>query len=263
VEALACSGVMHRARAWVIRFRPGAHPKEIDRPRRYQRCSITSIFAPRAVDVQEDKEIAVLAESLGRPRHLAVLDLDKSALAGEAARLSSIGTFAIEVVDRATWIAMRRLESTGLLQFTQESRLLHRCATLREEGPESAFLAQRAAQLMGEAQRAVRMAKVLASGGLPEEVPALLAKVLQKAGAARMVERAELPAGSSSATDADIRRLVECDALPVDALNILDASRPGAGLPPDDAGRAVLAVAERFLGAVGKPVPIEARRRAA
>ena len=34
-----------------------------------------------------------------------------------------------------------------------------------------------------EAQRALRMAKVLASGGFPEEAPALLAKVLQKAAA--------------------------------------------------------------------------------
>jgi SNF2-related domain/Helicase conserved C-terminal domain len=199
----------------------------------------------------------------GRPRILAVLELDKSALAGEAARLSSIETFAIEVIDRATWIAMRRLESTGLLQFTHESRLLHRSATLNVEGAESASSEQRAAELMGEALRALRMAKVLASGGFPEEVPALLSKVLQKAGAARMAERAELSAGSAAATDADIRRLVDCDALPVDALAVLDASRPSAGLPHDDAVRAPVAAAERLLGAIGKPVAIESSCRAA
>jgi hypothetical protein len=199
----------------------------------------------------------------GRPRVLAVLDLDKSALVGEVARLSSMEAFAVEVIDRATWVAMRRLESTGLLQFTHESRLLYRSATLNDEGAQSASSEQRAAQLMGEAQRALRMAKVLASGGFPEEVPALLAKVLQKAGAARMAERAELSAGSSAATDADIRRLVDCDALPVDALAILDASRLSSALPSGHAIRALATVAERFMVAIEKLVPIESNRRAA
>jgi hypothetical protein len=199
----------------------------------------------------------------GRPRVLAVLDLDKPALAGEIARLSSMETFAIEVIDHATWITMRRLESTGLLQFTYESRLLHRSATLKEKGAETVSSEQRVAHFTGEAQRALRMAKLLASGGFPEEVPALLAKALRKAGAARMAERAELASGSSAATDADIRRLVECGAMPVEALAILDASRPSAGLPPDDAVRALVTLAERFLGAIGKPVPIDASRRAA
>jgi hypothetical protein len=78
-----------------------------------------------------------------------------------------------------------------------------------------------------------------------------------------MAERAELSAGSSAATDADIRRLVDCDALPVDALAILDASRLSSALPSDYAIQALATVAERFLVAIEKPVPIESNRRAA
>jgi hypothetical protein len=199
----------------------------------------------------------------GRPRVLAVLDLDKSALAEEIARLSSVEAFAIEAIDRATWLAMRRLASTGLLQFTHESHVLHRSPALNQEGAESASSGQRATQLMAEAQRALRMAKVLASGGFPEEVPALLAKVVQKAAAVRLTERAELPIGASTASDADIRRLVERDALPEAALAILDAIQPSAKLPTDDDVKALVTAAERLLAAVGKPAPLEANRLAA
>ncbi len=107
------------------------------------------------------------------------------------------------------------------------------------------------------------MAKVLASGGFPEEAPALLAKVLQKAGAARMAERSELPAGASTASDTDIRRLVERGEFPPDALVILDASQPSAGPLAPDGINALVSTAEQSLTAIGSDVLAEPSLRAA
>jgi hypothetical protein len=199
----------------------------------------------------------------GRPKILAVLDLDKATLADEIVRLSSVDAFAVDAIDRATWLAMQRLASTGLLQFTHESRVLHRSSEFAEEATESLSSDQRAVQLMAEAKRALRMAWVLASGGFPEEVPALLAKAVHKAGAARMADRAVLFAQASTATDADIKRLVEQDVLPADALTTLDTSQPSAGPPADDAVKALVAKVEQLITAIERPVPIMASRRAA
>ena len=105
---------------------------------------------------------------------------------------------------------------------------------------------------MEEAHRMLRMAKVLASGGFPEEAPSRLAKVIQKAAAAHMAERSELPAGASAASDTDVRRLVERGTFPADALAVLDASQPSAGLPAPDRMSALMATAERILTAIGR-----------
>ncbi len=199
----------------------------------------------------------------GRPKLLVVFDLDAPTLAAETARLSSVGSVAVDVVDRTMWLAMQRFAASGLLQFTHESRLLHRSATLIEQGADALAPDQRSAQLIEEAQRALRMAKVLASGGFPEEAPVLLAKVLQKAGAARMAARTELPAGASTATGTDIRRLVERGELPADALAILDASQPSAGPPAPDSINALVSTAEQILMAIGHRVPAEPSLRAA
>jgi hypothetical protein len=199
----------------------------------------------------------------GRPKLLAVLDVDQAALTDEVARLSSSSTVAVDVIDRPTWLTMRRLATSGLLQFTHESRVLHRSAALNEEGAESSSPDERSAQLLAEAQRSLGMAKVLASGGFPEEAPALLARVLQKAAAARMAERAELPTGATAATDMDIRRLIEQDVLPADALAILDASQPSAGPQVDDDIKVLIAAAEQFLAAITRPVAATPTRRAA
>lgn len=199
----------------------------------------------------------------GRPKLLVVFDLDPSTFAAETARLASIDSVAVDVVDRTTWLAMQRFAASGLLQFTHESRLLHRSAALVEHGDHVPAPDERSGQLMAEAQRALRMAKVLACGGFPEEAPALLAKALQKAGAARMAERAELPAGASTTSDTDIRRLVERGEFPPDALAILDASQPSAGLPAPDGVNALVATAEQILTAIGHNVPAAPSLRAA
>ena len=129
--------------------------------------------------------------------------------------------------------------------------------------PESPAPDHRSGPLIEEAQRALRMAKVLASGGFPEEVPALLAKVLQKAGAARMAERAELSAEASTASDTEIRWLVECGEFSADAFAILDASQPSAGPPASDVIDVLVSTAEQILLTIGPPVPVESSLRAA
>jgi hypothetical protein len=198
-----------------------------------------------------------------RPKLLVVFDLDAPTLAAETARLASRDSVAVDVVDRTTWLAMQRFAAAGLLQFTHEPRLLHRSITLIEQRADAPAPDQRAGQMIEEAQRALRMAMVLASGGFPEEAPALLAKVLQKAGAARMAERSELPAGASIASDTDIRRLVERGEFPPDALAILDASQPSAGPPAPDVINALVSIAEQILMAIGRAVLAEPSLRAA
>src|SRR5580704_14719077 len=189
----------------------------------------------------------------GRAKLLAVLDLDQAALAAEVVRLSaSAAGIAFEAIDRATWLAMRRLAASGLVQFTHESRMLHRAASLDEDTVSAPVAPDgRAADLMAEAERALRMAKVLAAGGFPEEAPALLAKALAKAAAGRLAERHELPAAASSAADADIRRLVEREVMPTEALDLLDATQPSSGCPDPATVAQLLATAERVLAMSG------------
>jgi hypothetical protein len=187
----------------------------------------------------------------GRPKLLVVLDLDPQAMAAETARLSAVDAVAVDVLDRTVWLAMQRFAASGLLQFTPGARLLHRAAGLVEHPADAPAPDRRAAELAAEAQRTLRMAKVLASGGFPEEAPMLLAKAVQKAAAARMVERSELPAGGSGASDTDIRRLVERGEFPADALAILDAGQPSAGTPAPDGLNALVSTAERVLSMVG------------
>jgi SNF2-related domain/Helicase conserved C-terminal domain len=189
----------------------------------------------------------------GRAKLLIVLDVSPQALAVETARLSAVESVAIDVLDRAMWAAMQHFAASGLLHFTPEARLLHRSATVA--GPEAGTPAdkKRAEELVAEAQRAVRMAKLLATGGFPEEAPLLLAKAVQKAAAAWMAERSEFPAGAPAASDTDIRRLVERGDFPADALDILDAGKPSAGLPAPDRMNALVAMAEQILAAIGRP----------
>jgi hypothetical protein len=92
---------------------------------------------------------------------------------------------------------------------------------------------------------------MLAAGGFPEEVPDLVVKALQMAGGALMAVRGELAAGATTAADADIRGLVEHDALLPEALVILDATQSTA--PPDI--NSLLSAAGRVLAAVGRNEP--------
>ena len=154
---------------------------------------------------------------------LAVLDLDGRALAAESKRLAGLASAGpgIEVIDRAAWLAIERLQAGGVLQFTGgPSRVLHRAAGLAEDGTGAARA--RAVELRAQAERAVRKAQVLSAGGFPEEAPALLARAIGIAGAARLALLDELPDDASAASPLQIKELAERKLLPVEATAMLD-----------------------------------------
>jgi len=189
---------------------------------------------------QRHGERALLVEARqggdGRVRVLAVLDLDRDALKAETKRFSAVegGGPAVEIIDRATWLAMRRLQSSGIVQLVDgPCRVLHRAAGLADTEVEDAANAAkaRAAALRGQAERALRMARVLAAGGFPEEAPALLAKAIGHGGAARFATLGELPADVSMATAGQMRELVDRKALPLQAVATLDELAAAVGSP--------------------------------
>jgi hypothetical protein len=203
--------------------------------------------APRIVSAEEalaealarrHGERALLIEARhggdGRVRVLAVLDLDPEALAAEAKRLNqqADGGVPVEVIDRASWLAMRRLQAAGMLQLAQlPARLLHRAPELVAADDRASDPVARGAELQGHAERSLRMARVLAAGGFPEEAPALLAKAIGHGAAAKLARLGELPDSITLATPAQIRDLVDRKALPPQAETTFAALFPATGGP--------------------------------
>jgi len=77
----------------------------------------------------------------GRVRLLAVLDADQSTIAGEARRLQALGdgiALNVEVIDRASWSLLQRLQTSGIVQFAGSlQRQLHQSAALTDDLAES------------------------------------------------------------------------------------------------------------------------------
>jgi hypothetical protein len=172
----------------------------------------------------------------GRVRLLAVLDLDRDDLEAEAKRLMTVegSAPAVEVIDRATWLPGRRLQSSGFVQAVDgPSRILHRAPGLSDTGLEDTANAAKARSLAlrGQAKRALRMARVLAEGGFPEEALPLLDKAIRHGGAAKLAETAQLDADVAMATPTQIRELVDRKALPLQAIATLDVVAAAAGAP--------------------------------
>jgi hypothetical protein len=151
--------------------------------------------------------VEVRGGSDGRLRMLAVLDLDREALETEQRRLGSRGEeVVVEAIDRATFLTMRRLQASGMLQQADGPlRVLHRSAELAEPDQSASQAEARTAELRRQAERSLRMATVLASDGFPEEAPSLIAKALGLAGAATLSALGELAPGTSMATPAQCR----------------------------------------------------------
>ncbi len=179
----------------------------------------------------------------GALRMLAVLDLDAEALASEADRLgrrAEAASLPIEVVDRAAWLAIQRLSRSGMVELSGGARRvlyvspeladLER-ATDRPVAPSSRW--------RDEADRALRMASVLAAGGFPEEAPSLFGKALRCAMAARL-GTSEKAAGPPPSQPDEMRRLIEPIGLPAEAESVLACLQPDAA-PPTAADAADLA----------------------
>jgi hypothetical protein len=155
--------------------------------------------------------IEARADGDGRIHLLAILDLDGEALAVEAKRHEArrkVGP-AVEVIDRQTWLAMRRLAASGMITLAAgQPRVLHQSPDLAAAADPSFDPEKRATELRGEAERSLRMARVLAAGGFPEEALPLIAKAIGIGAAAKLAALGELAAGASIATPAQIRDLV-------------------------------------------------------
>jgi hypothetical protein len=148
----------------------------------------------------------------GRVRLLAVLDLDGEALAAEAKRNEVYRERgpAVEVVDRETWLTMRRLAASGMIALAEgRSHVLHQSPDFVVAADPSFDPQMRATELCGEAERSLRMARVLAAGGFPEEARPLIAKAIGMGAAARLAALGELPPGVSTATPTQIREMVD------------------------------------------------------
>jgi superfamily II DNA or RNA helicase len=204
----------------------------------------------------------------GRVRVLTVLDLDGRAVAAERKRLARLPGAGptIEVIDRATWLAIERLQASGVLQFAGgPSRVLHRAAGLAEDNGGAARA--RAIEFRARAEREVRKAQVLTAGGFPEEAPALLAKAIGLAGAARLALLDELPDDASAASLLQIKELVERKLLPFQAAATLDVMTAPA-LPSHSEIDRLLSVAAEIVTAcadapeASRPVDTAARKRA-
>jgi hypothetical protein len=94
------------------------------------------------------------------------------------------------------------------------------------------------------------MARVLIAGGFPEEMPAVLAKALGKAAAARLAQLGELPAGATSAAEAEIHRLVERDRLPAKILALFGALDPEARMAAVEEVEDIAGSIDAFLGEI-------------
>ncbi|HEY2135612.1 MAG TPA: DEAD/DEAH box helicase [Xanthobacteraceae bacterium] len=189
----------------------------------------------------------------GRLSVMAVLDLDPEPLAAEIKRLSERTDGAgpaVQVVDRATWLAMRRLEATGMLKLAEGSiRVLYRAAEFDGADQPAVDRAARVADLRKEADRSLRMAKVLAAGGFAEEAPALIAKAIGSGVAAKLASLDQLSPGVANATPAQMHDLVDRGILPSQTTATLAALWSPTDAPSGAEMGNLLAATERILAA--------------
>jgi hypothetical protein len=155
----------------------------------------------------------------GRVRLLVVLDLDAVSLAAEVKRHegSREAGPTVEVIDKSTWETMQRLAASGMVSLGEgQSRVLHQSPDIAAAAPgvdPGADQRARAAELRLEADRALRLARVLVAGGFAEEALPMMAKAIGIGAAAKLASRGELGAGAAIATSAQIRGLIERGAL--------------------------------------------------
>jgi hypothetical protein len=189
----------------------------------------------------------------GRIRMLAVLDLEPDELAAETERLRTLeGAVPTEVVDRAAWLALRRLMGAGIVGLTGgESRVLHAAAEFADT-PDAAIAP--ATEWRNEADRAVRMAGVLAAGGFPEETPPLLAKALRCVVAARGQAKGDITADPGLADLEQLRALADSGAVAAELTRVLAALRPSAASPIATDAADLAQAAARLIASLW-PVP--------
>jgi hypothetical protein len=188
----------------------------------------------------------------GGVQALAVLDLEADALAVERERLRSWkdGVRA-EVIDRATWLTLRRLVEAGVMGVVGAApRILHTADEFVGDSSAVDGLAAQAGKWRNEAERAVGMAGALAAGGFPDEAPALFARAFRHLVAANCLATGQGPADPAQCDPEQIRTISGASALAAEVAPILAALRPEAGPPSAAAAAGLARTAARLLTAL-------------
>ena len=162
----------------------------------------------------------------GRMRLLAVLDVEGDTLAAEAKRHETRGDAApaVEVIDKATWLTMRRLAAGGMITMAEsQARVLHQSPDLAGPAEASSDARARAGALRVQAERALGMARALAAGGFADEALPLVAKAIAAGAAARLAALGELAVGATLATPRQVHDLVDRGVLIPQAETALSA----------------------------------------
>jgi hypothetical protein len=141
----------------------------------------------------------------------------------------------LEVMDRKTYEALRRLMEAGVLSIAPGARMLHRSALAQDDAQalRSARL-EKARSRFQEAERKQRMARVLAEGGFAQEALAPVREALETAIAALGCLHGT---DGEAPTPESLRGQLSGDgALPGDTLELWEALRsPAEGMEDSDA----------------------------
>src|SRR5262249_13888029 len=114
----------------------------------------------------------------------------------------------VELIDRASWLTMKRLAEAGLIKLGEgASRVLHQAPELSRVVQAASDPLSRVAELRKLAERSLEMAKVLAANGFAEEAPALVARAIGHGVAAKLALLGELSPDATMATQGQIRAL--------------------------------------------------------
>jgi superfamily II DNA or RNA helicase len=163
----------------------------------------------------------------------------------------------LELLDRSAFEALERLAETGVLSFPSKGRrVLHAAAALQPERDlERSRRLAAARATFAQAERKLRMAKLLAGGGFPiEALPALRESVETALQARAQMEGLDLPDAQPVPRDWIAAHLPT-------AIPLLDKLRadPGALLgATEEEARSWIAGAETLVGEIGKAVRLEA-----
>ena len=170
----------------------------------------------------------------GAARMLAVLDLDAEALADEADRLNrrdDAASLPIEVVGRATWLALRRLSHSGMIQLTGGSRrVLHVSPTFADPSGATDGPTARTDQWRDEASGRSRWRPCLRRAAFPRKRRRCSPRRFVTPIAARLCALGETTDPSLTQPD-KLPRLVDSSGLSAEAERVLACLQPGSVLP--------------------------------
>lgn len=233
IKRQVAAGVLDGEAATTITLRPGRasfveRVAALLKPAEATPAARPATLAERLVQAQKDKLLLVTEFANGATEGtlLAVVDGDAQAASRRLAEAAIDGETPrhIEVIDRATHAAIARLVEAGIIQFTAApASELHRAAGFAAT-PSAADRerVEKARQALSVAERKLRMARLLASGGFAEEVrvPAFdtATAALRAVAVAKSLPEIEARLGNGATNGEIASLLTESRALPEGAI---------------------------------------------